>query len=70
MAREAGVSVATASRALARYGYVKEETREKVLAAAKKLNYQYNVVAKNLRTSKTTTIGYLLPDITIQPILF
>lgn len=64
MAREAGVSVATASRALARYGYVKEETREKVLAAAKKLNYQYNVVAKNLRTSKTTTIGYLLPDIT------
>ena len=63
MAREAGVSVATASRALARYGYVKEETREKVLAAAKS-NYQYNVVAKNLRTSKTTTIGYLLPDIT------
>ncbi len=64
VARKAGVSVPTASRALAGYGYVKRETREKVLKSAKNLGYQLNFVAKSLRTRKTQTIGYLLPDIT------
>jgi LacI family transcriptional regulator len=64
VAREAGVSVATASRALGNYGYVSKETRKKVLEAAAKLNYNHNLVAKSLRTRRTFTIGYLLPDIT------
>ncbi|HSV32378.1 MAG TPA: LacI family DNA-binding transcriptional regulator [Atribacteraceae bacterium] len=64
VAREAGVSVPTASRALAEYGYVKRETRKKVLETARILGYQYNLVAKSLRTNKTQTIGYFLPDIT------
>jgi len=63
VAKEAGVSVATASRALGEYGYVTKETKEKVLNAALKLNYNYNALAKSLRTNKTMTIGYLLPDI-------
>ena len=63
VAREAGVAVATASRALGGYGYVTKETKEKVINAALKLNYNYNAVAKSLRTNKTMTIGYLLPDI-------
>lgn len=64
VAREAGVSVATASRALGNYGYVSEEARKRVLEAARKLNYNHNMVAKSLRTRRTFTIGYLLPDIT------
>lgn len=64
VAREAGVSVATASRALGNYGYVSEEARRRVLEAARKLNYNHNLVAKSLRTRRTFTIGYLLPDIT------
>ncbi|MEN3183559.1 MAG: LacI family DNA-binding transcriptional regulator [Atribacterota bacterium] len=63
VAKEAGVSVATASRALGNYGYVSEETRKKVLEAARKLDYNHNLVAKSLRTRRTFTIGYLLPDI-------
>lgn len=64
VAKEARVSVSTASRALASYGYVKTETRRRVLQAAKKLGYHFNTLAKGLRTSRTYSIGYLLPDIT------
>ncbi|WP_421926730.1 LacI family DNA-binding transcriptional regulator [Neoaquamicrobium sediminum] len=35
--RLAGVSTATAGRVLGRYGYTKEETREQVMQAARKL---------------------------------
>ena len=64
VAREAGVSVSTASRALAGYGYVKSETRDKILNAAVRLNFHYNTLAQGLRTNKSYSIGYLLPDIT------
>ncbi|MGQ9472454.1 MAG: LacI family DNA-binding transcriptional regulator [Candidatus Caldatribacteriaceae bacterium] len=64
VAREAGVSVATASRVLGNYGYVSEEARKKVLKAARELGYNHNLVARSLRTNRTFTIGYLLPDIT------
>lgn len=64
VAREAGVSVATASRVLGNYGYVSEEARKKVLKAARELSYNHNLVARSLRTNRTFTIGYLLPDIT------
>ncbi len=64
VAKEARVSAATASRALGNYGYVSDEARRKVLEAAKKLNYNHNLVAKSLRTHRTLIIGYLLPDIT------
>jgi len=63
VAKKAGVSVATASRALGGYGYVSKEARDRVLEAAKKLGYNHNLVAKSLRTRKTYTLGYLLPDI-------
>ncbi|BER91858.1 LacI family DNA-binding transcriptional regulator [Atrimonas thermophila] len=63
VAREAGVSVATASRALGGYGYVSKEAKSRVLEAARKLGYNHNLVAKSLRTRKTYTLGYLLPDI-------
>jgi LacI family transcriptional regulator len=64
VANEAGVSIATASRALGGYAPVNEEIKKRVFEAARKLHYQHNLVAKNLRTRRTFTIGYLLPDIT------
>jgi len=64
VAKRAGVSVATASRALGNYGYVDRDTKKKVLKAAQDLSYHFNSIAKGLRTRRTYTIGFLLPDIT------
>jgi DNA-binding LacI/PurR family transcriptional regulator len=57
----AGVSTATASRALTGSGRVSEETRKRITALAEKLGYQPNVAARNLRTQRTMTIGVLVP---------
>lgn len=57
----AGVSTATASRALTGSGRVSEKTRERIAALAEKLGYQPNVAARNLRTQRTMTIGVLVP---------
>jgi DNA-binding LacI/PurR family transcriptional regulator len=58
VAREAGVSVATVSRVLAGAAYpVKEETRQRVLAAAERLNYQPNRLARSLRLGRSSAIG-------------
>ncbi len=61
----AGVSVATVSRVLNSEEVVKEDTKQKVLAAIKKLNYTPNRVAQRLRSTKTNSriIGLLIPDI-------
>ncbi|MBW9156201.1 LacI family transcriptional regulator [Clostridium tagluense] len=58
-----GVSHATVSRVLNSSGYVKDETREKVLKAIKDLNYTPSAIARSLSTSKTNTIGVIVPDI-------
>jgi LacI family transcriptional regulator len=59
VATSAGVSVATASRALNGKVGVKPETRERVLAAAQALRYAANGAARGLVTARTGTIGYL-----------
>ena len=63
MARRAGVSVATAGRALGGYGYVGEQTRERVQAAASELGYSPNVVARSMRSGSTRSIGFVGSDI-------
>lgn len=63
IAREAGVSRTTVSRVLNDSGYVKEETRQKVEEAISKLNYSPNAIARSLSTSKTNTIGVVVPEI-------
>ena len=63
VARRAGVSRATAARALGGYGLVGDETRERVHAAARELNYSANVVARAMRAGKTLTIGVVIADI-------
>lgn len=63
VARRAGVSRATAARALGGYGLVGEQTRERVETAARELNYSANVVARAMRAGRTLTIGVVIADI-------
>jgi LacI family transcriptional regulator len=63
VAAEAGVSIATVSRVLNNTDYVSDEVRERVLAAAEKLHYRPNRVAQSLRSSRSQTIGVLVPQI-------
>lgn len=63
VARRAGVGVGTVSRALNGSGYISEETRKKILEAAKALDYQPNELAKNLSRNKTDFIGIMMPNL-------
>ncbi|HXH21705.1 MAG TPA: LacI family DNA-binding transcriptional regulator [Dehalococcoidia bacterium] len=63
VARAAGVAVSTVSRVLNGSDYTSEATREKVLAAAQRLNFKANPSARGLRSSRTHTIGVLLSDL-------
>lgn len=64
VAREAGVSIATVSRVLNGSDYpVKPDTRARVLAASKKLDFRPNDLARGLLLKKTRTIGLIVPDI-------
>ncbi|OCA85919.1 LacI family transcriptional regulator [Bacillus sp. FJAT-27225] len=63
VAKRAGVSVATVSRALNDKGYVHEDTRKLVNNAIEELNYKPNEVARSLFKKKSRLIGLLLPDI-------
>ena len=65
VAAEAGVSAATVSRVLNDRGYpVREETRQRVLDAIKKLDFRPNELARGLLLKRTKTIGLVIPDIT------
>ena len=61
VARAAGVSKATASRALTGSGYVSHKTRELVREAAASLGYVASTAAVSLATGKTKTIGVVMP---------
>ncbi|NUW44049.1 LacI family DNA-binding transcriptional regulator [Nonomuraea rhodomycinica] len=63
VAKEAGVSTATAGRALGGYGSVSRKSREAVLAAAERLGYRPNSLARSMITGLTHTLGVLVPDI-------
>jgi LacI family transcriptional regulator len=63
VAREAGVSVATASRAINGQTNVTGPTRDAVLAAVKKLNFVPHSGARSLTRRRTDTIGVILPDL-------
>lgn len=64
VARLAGVSTATVSRVLNQHPGVKPETREKVLAAIAASGYQPNLLARQLRTSKSKMLLVLVSSIT------
>jgi LacI family transcriptional regulator len=63
VAREAGVSTATASRAMTGKGKVSATTRVRVQQTAALLEYQPSEAARSLRTRATRTIGFVVPDV-------
>lgn len=64
VAAHAGVSMATASRALSGKPGVSAVTRQAVLEASRKLDYQPSAIAASLRTRSTGVLGLLVPNIT------
>ena len=61
VAARAGVSKATASRALSGGGYVAAETRERVQAAARELSYVAHSSATSLATGRSLSVGVIMP---------
>ena len=57
IAKEAGVSAMAVSRVLSNKGGISQETSERILAIAKKLNYRPNSIARSLRKQRTKTIA-------------
>ncbi len=65
VAELAGVDVSTASRVVNGAGFrVREDTRQRVLAAARDLGYQPNALARSLRVGRSNMFALLVPDIT------
>lgn len=63
IARELGVSPSTVSRALKDNPDISQGTRDAIHKYAREHNYQPNVLALNLRTSRSNTIGVIIPQI-------
>jgi LacI family transcriptional regulator len=63
VAREAGVSVASVSRALSGARQVRDDVLENVQRAASKLGYQLDPIARALRSGRSGAVGLVVPDI-------
>lgn len=63
VARISGFSKSTVARVLRNEANVKPRTKKKIEEAAQRLGYTPNIVARSLRSKKTTTIGIVIADI-------
>lgn len=61
IAQKLNISASTVSRALKDNPLISETTREKIKKAAIEMGYRPNVMAANLRTRRTNTIGVIVP---------
>src|SRR5579863_338860 len=65
VAERAGVSIGTVSHVITGTVPVSQRLRSKVETAIRELDYFPNHVARSLKTSKTRTLGIIVPDMTI-----
>lgn len=63
IAKALNINSSTVSRALNDSPRVTSKTKQKILEKATELGYQRNILASNLRTNKTNTIGVIVPRI-------
>lgn len=63
VARVAGVSVMTVSRAFRKDASVRQDTRDTILKVAEELGYVFDSTAANLRTQKTGFVAVTIPSI-------
>ena len=63
VARAAGVSVVTVSRAFNNKPDIDNKTKEHILALARDMNYAPNILARSLRAKNTKSIGIVIPDL-------
>lgn len=63
VAREAGVSIGTASRALNRAGRVSDAAIAAVTKAARRLGYEPDAIAQSMRTRSSGAVGLLVSDL-------
>jgi len=63
VARYAGVSITTVSNVVRGWPYITEETRQKVQLAIHELGYVPHLIAQGLRSGRTQTIGFVVPDL-------
>jgi LacI family transcriptional regulator len=63
IAREAGTSPSTASRALNGRGYVSTDARERLLEAADRLGYVPNASARTLKAQRSRVVGVVVSDL-------
>ncbi|MDX8341276.1 LacI family DNA-binding transcriptional regulator [Draconibacterium sp. IB214405] len=61
IAKKLNISASTVSRALKDNPLISEATRKKIKKAAEEMGYRPNVMAANLRTKRTNTIGVIVP---------
>jgi LacI family transcriptional regulator len=62
VAKAAGVSVGTVSKALNKTGTIAPETRSRVIEAAEKLQFRPNTLAKSLQSGLSGTVGPISSD--------
>ncbi len=63
IARDLGVSVVTVSKVLRNHADISEETRERVLARMRELDYRPNLAARSLVTGRTYLVGLIVPSL-------
>lgn len=68
LARQAGVSTSTVSRALSGSPLIPEATRERIAELARTMNYRVNVGAANLRRKDVQTVGVVVLGDSMQAI--
>jgi len=63
IAQELGVSVVTVSKVMREHADIGPETRQRVLAKAKELQYRPNLTARSLVTGQSHQVGIIVPTL-------